>query len=422
MSFPRRKRDDRVADVHTLDSDELVAILARLPENPRAVISGNYATPEVLVEALDRACEKYRLYSINAQPGLPDRDGVTYETSFVGVGMRHHPRMDYTASRLSLVPRLFFMTLPPDVVLLNATPPSEGKVSLGIEVNILPAAIEAARARGALVVAQLNPRMPYTFGDAEIPVEMIDYAVDVDHPLLEHAVSSLDEQSQTIGERVAERIHDGATMQLGIGAVPDAVLHSLHRHKKIGLWTEMFSDGVLSLDEAGVLDPDRPITASFMFGSKNLYTWLDRNPQVRMFRTEISNDPALISKNPYMTSVNTALQVDLFGQANASRINTRIYSGFGGQTDFFVGALHAPGGQAFTAMRSWHRKANVSTVVPLVDEPVTSFQMTAVVTEHGLAEIFGQSERQQAANLIENAAHPRVREELWEEAVALGLA
>jgi acyl-CoA hydrolase len=410
-----------VADVRTLDDDELVSILARLPENPRAVISGNYATPEVLVEALDKVAEKYRLYAINAQPGLPDREGITYETSFVGIGMRHHPRLDYTPSRLSLVPRLFSTTLPPDVVLLHTTPPSHGKVSLGIEVNILPGAIEAARARGALVIAQLNPRMPYTFGDAEVPVEMIDYAVDVDHPIMEHAVSFLDEQSRMIGERVAERIRDGATMQLGIGAVPDAVLHSLQERKHIGLWTEMFSDGLLALDESGALDPDRPITASFLFGSRDLYTWVDRNPRIRMFRTETSNDPALISKNPYMTSVNTALQIDLFGQANASRINTRIFSGFGGQTDFFVGALHAPGGQAFLAMRSWHRKADVSTVVPLVDEPVTSFQMTAVVTEQGTAEIFGHSERRQAANLIENAAHPRVREELWEEAAALGL-
>jgi acyl-CoA hydrolase len=411
-----------VATVRTIDDDGLVAVLSELPENPRAVMSGNYATPDVLVDALDRACERYRLYAINAQPGLPDREGVTYETSFVGAGMRRNPRTDYTASRLSLVPRLFATTLPPDVVLLHTSPPSGGTVSLGIEVNILPGAIEAARARGAVVVAQLNGRMPYTFGDAEVPVEMIDYAVDVDRPLMEHPVSALDEESRAIGERVAARIQDGATMQLGIGAVPDAVLHGLQGHHRIGLWTEMFSDGLLALDKTGALDPDRPITASFVFGSEELYRWVDRNPRVRMLRTEVSNDPAMIARNPAMTSVNTALQVDLFGQANASRINARIFSGFGGQTDFFVGALHASGGQAFLALRSWHRKADVSTIVPMVDEPVTSFQMTAVVTEQGTAEIFGHSERGQAANMIENAAHPRVREELWEEAAALGLA
>jgi acyl-CoA hydrolase len=184
----------------------------------------------------------------------------------------------------------------------------------------------------------------------------------------------------------------------------------------------MFSDGVLDLDRAGALDPDALLTASFVYGSAVLYSWLHRNPRVQMLRTETTNAPALIAANRSMTSINTALQVDLFGQANASRIDTRIHSGFGGQTDFIVGALHSAGGQAMMALRSWHPKADVSTVVPLLDEPVTSFQHTAVVTEQGVAEIFGHDERSQAAQLIENAAHPRVREELWEEAVALGLA
>jgi acyl-CoA hydrolase len=141
-----------------------------------------------------------------------------------------------------------------------------------------------------------------------------------------------------------------------------------------------------------------------------------------MTRTEVTNDPGRISRNPAMVSVNTALQVDLFGQANASRIQARIHSGFGGQTDFIVGALHSPGGQAVIALRSWHPKADVSTIVPMVEEPVTSFQMSTVVTEQGVAEIFGRDQREQARQLIEHAAHPRVREELREEAVALGLA
>jgi len=140
-----------------------------------------------------------------------------------------------------------------------------------------------------------------------------------------------------------------------------------------------------------------------------------------MRRTEITNSPALIARNPAMISVNTALQVDLFAQANASRINTRIHSGFGGQTDFIVGAMHSLGGQAFIALRSWHPKADCSTIVPLVDEPVTSFQMTSVVTEQGAAEIFGHDQREQARQLVAHAAHPSVREELWEEAQALGL-
>jgi acyl-CoA hydrolase len=140
-----------------------------------------------------------------------------------------------------------------------------------------------------------------------------------------------------------------------------------------------------------------------------------------MARTETTNNPASIAANAAMTSVNTALQVDLFGQANASRIGAKIYSGFGGQTDFIVGALHSKGGQAMIALRSWHPKADRSTIVPLVDEPVTSFQMTAVVTEQGAAGVFGHDQKSQARNLIEQAAHPDVREELWEEAHALSL-
>jgi acyl-CoA hydrolase len=184
----------------------------------------------------------------------------------------------------------------------------------------------------------------------------------------------------------------------------------------------MFSDSVLTLERAGALDRDILVRASFLFGSAELLDWADRNPRVRMIRTETSNDPALIARNPMMVSVNSALQVDLFGQANASRVRRAIYSGFGGQTDFIVGALHSPGGQALIALPSWHPRADVSTIVPFLEEPVTSFQMTAVVTEQGVAEVFGLDQRRQASNIIEHAAHPGIREQLWESAVALGLA
>jgi acyl-CoA hydrolase len=192
--------------------------------------------------------------------------------------------------------------------------------------------------------------------------------------------------------------------------------------RNLRIWTEMFSDGVLALEAAGALDRDRELVASFLFGSPELYRWLHVNSRVRVLRTERVNDPAVIASNPAMISVNTALQVDLFAQANASRINNRIYSGFGGQTDFIVGARHSEGGLAVMALRSWHPKADVSTVVPMIDEPVTSFQPNAIVTEQGTAEIWGCSQQEQAAALIENAAHPQVRDELWEEAAVLGLA
>ena len=170
---------------------------------------------------------------------------------------------------------------------------------------------------------------------------------------------------------------DGATLQAGIGAVPDATLHGLTGRSGLRVWTEMFSDSVFALEKVGALDRNVPISASFLFGSPEL---LDVGGRQRAGRDgcapRSTNSPALIARNPSMVSVNTALQVDLFGQANASRINARIHSGFGGQTDFIVGAMHSAGGQAFIALRSWHPKADCSTVVPLVDEPVTSFQMT----------------------------------------------
>ena len=209
---------------------------------------------------------------------------------------------------------------------------------------------------------------------------------------------------------------------MGIGGVPDATLDALTGRRGLRIWTEMFSDGVLRLDRVGALDPHHPLTASFLFGSRELYDWLDGNHRVRMMRTEHTNDPGLIAQQRMMTSVNTALEVDLFGQANASRINARIYSGFGGQTDFIVGALHSRGGQSFIALRSWHPKADVSTVVPLLDEPVTSFQQSAIVTEHGVAELWGYDQQAQCRHIIRDAAHPRVRDELWEEAAHLGLA
>ncbi|HEX2893981.1 MAG TPA: acetyl-CoA hydrolase/transferase C-terminal domain-containing protein [Marmoricola sp.] len=400
----------------------LTDLLRSLPADPRVVLSGNHAVPFHTLGLIDEALDSYRLWVLNAPPGLPDREGVVYETPFVGVGMRHSPRLSYVPCRLSLVPSLFRTTMAPDLVVLHTTRPRAGRVSLGVEVNILPAAIEAARARGAKVVAQVNDRMPWTLGDAEVDVDQIDLLIEADEVIMTAPAPRIDSVSAKIGSLVAARVPDGATLQAGIGAVPDATLCGLTGRRGLKIWTEMFSDSALVLEQAGALDQDTPVQASFLFGSAELLDWVDGNHRVRMIRTETSNDPALISRNPSMVSVNTALQVDLFGQANASRVHSKIYSGFGGQTDFIVGALHSCGGQALIALRSWHPRADVSTIVPVIEEPVTSFQMTAVVTEQGVAEVFGLDQRHQAANIIDHAAHPRVREQLWEQAVPLGLA
>jgi acyl-CoA hydrolase len=414
--------------MHVVDLDQAVrtvrAHCARLAPGtaPRVVTSGNFASPVALLGPLLDELPAARLHALNAQPDLPLHDGVIPETTFVGPGFRRHPRLAYVPCRLSMVPRLFCGPLAPDVVVVHTTAPRDGKVSLGLEVNVLPAAIEAARKRRGLVVAMLNPRMPWTFGDAEIPLDDIDLGVEVEAPLTTHTARPPSDDARLIGSRVAAEIGDGATLQAGIGEVPDATIAGVLARRGLRIWTEMFSDGVLTLEEAGALDRGTPLRTSFVFGSQELYDWVDDNPRVRMLRTETTNSPAEIARQPAMTSINTALQVDLFDQANASRIGTRIYSGFGGQTDFTVGASHSPGGRAFMALRSWHPRADVSTIVPMIDEPVTSFQHGAVVTEQGVAWMWGRDEREQARNLIENAAHPSVREDLWEEARALGLA
>lgn len=402
--------------------EQLKTVLAHLPPNPRIISSGNFATPHTLLRVVDEQVPEYTLHMLNAQPGIPDREGVSYETCFVGPAMRHSPRLRYIPSRLSLVPVLYRGPLRPDAVIVHASAPRYDTVSLGIEVNVMPAAIEAARALGAPVIVQANPQMPYTYGDGQLYDTEIDYLVEVDEPISEAAVREPSGVSQQIGDLIAAQVLDGSTLQLGIGGVPDAVLHSLTKRRGLRIWSEMFSDGALALEHQGVLDSQVPLTASFLFGSRDLYDFVHLNHRVRMLRTETTNDPGRIARQRQMTSVNSALQVDLFDQANASRMKGRIYSGFGGSVDFIDGALHSRGGASYIALPSWHPKAQVSTIVPRLEEPVTSFQHSYVVTEQGVAPVVGLSERDQARSLIENAAHPDVREGLWDAARAQGLA
>lgn len=404
-----------------VNREQLAKILSALPHNPRVVASGNFASPSALLSVLDASVPEFKLHMLNAQNGIPDREGITYESSFVGPGMRRHPRLVYIPSRLSLVPVLFRDHYVPDVVLLHTSERRHDTVSLGTEVNILPAAIEAAKERGGLVIAQSNPQMPYTYGDAQLYEHEIDYLLEVDEPLPTKPTTQFTEVTRNIGDRIAAMISDGSTLQLGIGAIPDSVLNTLVDRKNLRIWTEMFSDGVLELHRRGALDEDIPITASFIFGSEELYQWLNLNRSVRMLRTEKTNDPGQIARQAKMTSINAALQVDLFDQANASHVNGQIYSGFGGSTDFIVGALHARGGASFMALPSWHPKANKSSIVPRLTENVTSFQHSYVVTENGVADCFGHSLQQQASALIEKAAHPSVRDELREAASRLGI-
>jgi acyl-CoA hydrolase len=398
--------------VHEVSAEHLQARLTGYADRtPRVVVSGNHATPYTALGLLDQVLPQYRLVTLNAQRGVPDREGVTHETPFVGPGVRHSPRLVYLPARLSLVPRMFATSLQPDIVLLHTTTPRDGRVSLGSEVNILPAAVEQTRLRGGLVVAQVDRHMPWTYGDAELGTDLIDLALSADEGLPAPQLVPPSDTSAAIAERVAALVDDGATLQAGIGGIPDADNASLRSRRGLRFWTEMFSDGVLGLDRAGALDPDGVLTASFVFGSAELMAWLDGNPRVRMLRTEKANDPALIAGQRKMTSINSALQVDLFGQANASWVKGRIYSGLGGQSDFVVGALHSVGGQAIMALPSWHEKAGCSTVVARLDGPTTSFQHSWIVSDQGQAAIWPQDQRTQARQLLD-VAHPSAREAL----------
>jgi acyl-CoA hydrolase len=401
--------------------EQLKKIFADLPHNPRVVASGNFATPHRLLDIFSESVPEFRLHMLNAQKGIPDRPGIEYETAFVGPGMRHHPRLNYLPSRLSLLPVLIRDYLIPDVVLLHTSKPRFDTVSLGIEVNVLPAAIEAVHEHGGIVVAQANQQMPYTYGDAQIYEHEIDYLVEIDEELAVHQSQAPSQLANEIGSKIAEFVSSGSTLQLGIGSVPDAVVDLLNNRTGLRIWSEMFSDGVYNLEQNGALDQEIPITASFIFGSSALYNWVNLNRRIRMLRTEKSNDPSRIASQAKMTSINSAMQIDLFDQANASRIGDKIYSGFGGSTDFIVGALHSRGGKSFMALPSWHHKTNTSKIIPKIETAVTSFQHSYVVTENGVAPCFGESESNQAKNIIEYAAHPNARPALWEAAEALGL-
>src|SRR3954468_5119482 len=349
--------------VRMVTNEGLVRHLQALPaELPRVVVGGNHAVPWLLVDAAEATWQRYRLFMLNAPQGVPDRPGVVLETPFVGAGMRGREGLAYYPSRLSLVPGLLKRRTVPDVVMVHVAPPRDGLLSLGVEVNILPAAIEATRAAGGTVVAQVNPRMPYTYGDAIIHVDEVDFGLESDAPLGEVHRTEPGDVQKVIGDNVARLIADGATLQLGIGAIPDASLQALHNRRELKVWSEMISDGVMKLDRAGALAKDI-ITTSFAAGTQDFYEWLDGNRRVMFLRTERTNDPAVIARQPAMTSVNAALQVDLFAQANASYVRQRIYSGFGGQTDFVVGALHSAGGHAIIALPSWHEATATSTIV-----------------------------------------------------------
>jgi len=391
------------------------------------------AAPSVLLDALvARAPELEGVGIVHLHiegPGphlAPDMaTHFRHRALFIGPNARaavNEGRADYVPVFLSDVPRLFdSRALPLDAVLVNATPPDRhGFCSLGTSVEAMHAAIRAA----GTVIVQFNSAMPRTLGDSFVHVSDIDLAVEVDVPPYEHPVGPIEEVERKIGQYVADLVPDGATLQLGIGAIPAATALALRDKRDLGIHTEMFTDAVVDLVEAGVVTGARKernrgkIVTAFLMGSRRLYEFVHDNPMVEMRPVDFTNDTHVIRSFSRMVAINSAIEVDLTGQVVADSIGHRLYSGVGGQMDFVRGAALASEGRAIIALPSTAAGGTVSRITPSLQEGsgvvTTRAHVRTIVTEWGVAELFGRSMRERADALI-SIAHPDFRDRLARE-------
>jgi acyl-CoA hydrolase len=329
---------------------------------------------------------------------------------------------DYTPIFLSDIPRLFDTgQMPLDVALIQVSPPDEsGMCSFGVSVDIIRSATENA----SLVIAQVNPNMPRTHGEGLLHVSKIDSLVEVDDPLPETPRHELTDVERQIGQHIASIVEDGATLQMGIGAIPDATLAALTGHKDLGIHSEMFSDGVVELVEKGVVNGrckkthNEIIVASFLVGSRKLYDFVDDNPQVEMFGSDYVNDTREIRKNPKVTAINSAIEIDMTGQVCADSIGIRHFSGVGGQMDFIRGAALSPGGKPIIALPATTSKGEsriVTQLKPGAGVVTTRAHVQYVVTEYGIVNLHGKNLRQRAEAMA-TIAHPDFREDILRKA------
>ncbi len=394
--------------------------------------------PEHLIEALVRRADREwvgndgepvvisHFYTEGyADYALPKYSGVfRLDSFFVGGNVREATqagRADYIPCSLSETPRMIKSgAVACDMVFLMVSEPdNDGFVSLGTSVDYMPEAIEKARC----VIAQVNKHVPYTFGDARIPVSSISAFVRHDVPLRDAGPMPLSDTDIAIGRHCASLIPDGATLQIGIGNIPTAVLSQLDDHKDLGVHSEMFSDSVIPLVEKGIINGSRKktdpgkLTAMFLKGSQRLYDFVDHNPDVLMKDVGYTNNPAVIASNPRVVALNSAIQIDLTGQVCSDSIGSKIFSGSGGQLDFILGATYSDGGVPIIAMPSITPKGIskiVSTLTPGAGVVTPRTLTQWVVTEQGAVNLYGLSLRQRAEALI-GIAHPSVREKLIQE-------
>lgn len=387
------------------------------------------AAPQRLLSALVaqadalREVELVHLHTEGAAPYLQPEYSRSFHTSalFVGANLREAVNdglADYVPVFLSEIPRLFRQRIMPlDVALLQVSPPDRhGFCTLGVSVDVSRAAAESAR----ILIGQINPRMPRSHGDGSLHVSRFAALVEGDDPLHEHPPAPLGEIELAIGRCVASLVEDGATLQMGIGAIPDAVLAALTAHRRLGVHTEMFSDGVIDLVERGVITGEHKrshpgaLVASFAVGSRRLYDFIDDNPSVQMLDAGYVNDTDVIRRNPQVTAINSALEVDVTGQVCADSIGSRQFSGVGGQMDFIRGAALSDNGRPIIALRSTTSSGEsriVAQLKPGAGVTTTRAHVHYVVTEYGAAYLYGKSLRERA-RLLTDIAHPRHRESL----------
>ena len=394
-------------------------------------LSSVASAPRLLIDALcerGRAGELHdvRIHHLHTEGPAPysgpEFEGIFFHQGFfIGTNVRKNVQAgysDYIPVFLSETQKLYRSgALPCDVTMIQVCPPDEhGFVSLGTSVDATLAAIECAKT----VIAVVNRNVPRAWGQAMIPLDYIDIFVEGDTPLEASKPASPNETEKAIGKYCAELIDDGACLQMGIGAIPNAVLAQLGNHKNLGIHTEMFADGVLDLVKKGVITGSEKVTdkgkivSTFLLGSQECYDFIDDNPMVTMMDVGYTNDPFIISRNPKMTAINSAVQIDITGQVCADSIGTKFYSGTGGQVDFMYGASRAKDGKAIIAMPSRTTKG-LGKIVPAVYEGSgivsTRAHVHWVVTEFGAVNLYGKS-MQERAKLLTSIAHPDDRESL----------
>ncbi len=395
----------------------------------RVFIHSVAAAPQTLIKAMTarapelRNVEIVHLHTEGPAPYAAAELAESFHVNAFFVGANVRPALleghaDCVPVFLSEVPALFRDgILPLDVAMLHVSPPDKhGFCTLGVSIDVARAAFETAKC----VIAQVNPQMPRTQGDALIHISKIDSVVEVGEPLHEVPMPLLTEADIAIGRHIAELIENGATLQMGIGSIPNAVLAALGDHKDLGVHTEMFSDGVIPLVEKGVINGRRKVkhpgrmVAGFVMGTRKLYDFVDDNPQVLMLDIAYVNDTSVIRRNPKVSAINSAIEVDLTGQVCADSIGTRLYSGVGGQMDFIRGASLSEGGKPIIALQSVTSRGE-SKIMPYLKEGAgvvtTRANVHYIVTEYGVAYLHGKNLRQRATELI-RIAHPDHREAL----------